>query len=250
MILAPGAFAGSAFQVTQFDSADPVAEGLGVTYTMTVTNTTSFTEELWLGTLVTKIDSDASVANPYLSIEATQGSCAVDPPDSYGYTGASCALGPVAGGASVQVRGAVQANFSMRHLATVFNCDPSVGFCPPFFTSGEPTTVTHAPSLSGSNKIRVRGLPEGCATADFKAKAKAKAPGVRSVTATLSGPRNEFGSPLEGSGFSDRIAKKQGRRVTANVPAARLRDGFWDLTFLALRKGAPNLKRTATFQAC
>ncbi|MGH2986101.1 MAG: hypothetical protein ACRDLO_05370 [Solirubrobacterales bacterium] len=249
LALAPAAFA-AAFEVAQVDSADPVAEGAAVTYTITVTNTLSSTEELWLGTLVTKIDSDASVPNPYLSIESTQGSCAIDPPSSFGYAGASCALGPVAGGASVGVRGVVQANFSMRHLATVFNCDPSFGSCFPFFSSGEPTTVIHAPTLSGSEKIRVRGLPASCATTDFKAKAKAKAPGVRSMTATLSGPRNEFGSPLEGSGFSDRIAKKQGRRVKANVRAARLRDGFWELTFLALRKGAPNLKRTATFQAC
>ena len=248
------AFAPAAFgapTVTQVDSQDPVPRGENVIYTMTVTNSGG-PEEVWLSTLTTKAGSDASVPNPYISLTSSQGSCTIDPPNSHGYTGGECALGTVSTGASVQVQGVVQANYSMDHRAVLFlGCDPSGGgSCFPFFTDGERTTVTHPPTLSGSEKIRVTGLPPGCATSAFTAKAKAKAKGVRSMTATLSGPRNEFGGHVDGDSFSGRIARKAGSRLKAKVPAETLDDGFYKLTFLALRKGVPNLKTAATFQVC
>jgi hypothetical protein len=237
----------AAVTITQDDSPDPVNSGQNVTYSMTVSSSTG--DELWLGTLTTKPDSDAAVANPYFSISASQGSCSVDPPDSYGYTGGSCYLGNVPAGGSVSIQGVVQANWSMRHLVTLFYCDPYASpTCGPFFTSGEITGVIHPPSLSGSQKFKVSGFPPGCVTDAFTARAKAKGEGVRSVSATLSGPKNEYGGPAEGASGTERIAKKPGRKVKAEI--ADLEAGFWELTFLALRKGAPNFKRTLTFQVC
>ncbi len=242
--------ASAAVTVTQDDSPDPVTSGNNVTYSITVTSSAD-QPELWLSTLTTKPDSDAAVANPYVAISASQGSCTVDSL-SHGYSGGSCSFGPVAAGASVSVQAVVQANYSMKHLATLHYCDPNSGsnICGPVNASGEWTGVIHPPSLSGSQKIKVSGFPPGCVTDPFTAKARAKGEGVRSVSATLSGPKNEYGGPAEGASGSgsERIAKKPGRKVKTEI--ADLEAGLWELTFLALRKGAPNFKRTLTFQVC
>jgi hypothetical protein len=112
------------------------------------------------------------------------------------------------------------------------------------------TSVIHAPALSGSKKISVKGLPSSCASADFKAKAKAKAQGVKSVTASLSGPRDEYGVPADGFKGAKKLAKKKGKKVKAKVKAGSLKNGFYELSFLAARKGSPDLKRTVTVQVC
>jgi Domain of unknown function DUF11 len=240
--------AAAALTVSQVESADPVSESEQVTYTMTVGNTgPDPVENVALQVTATKTNDESPVDNPYLSLTPTQGSCTLD---AGSFSGGRCALGTLAVGASSQVTGVVQANFSMANVATVFLCDPSGQFCFDNGTSTEKTTVVHGPSQSGSNKVKIRGMPADCASGTFKARAKAKPRKVRSVLATISGPRDEYGVPLNGYKGPRKLAKKKGRRVKAKVKAGNLRDGFYELIFHAQRKGKPTLKRTATFQVC
>jgi hypothetical protein len=238
-----------AVTVSQTESADPVAEGAQVTYAMTVTNSGAAVDGIVLDVIATKPNDASPVDNPYVSLTASQGSCALG---AGSFSGGRCALGSLAAGAAATVTGVVEANFSMRNVATLAACDATGEFCFPIDggTSSEETTVNHPPSLTGSKKISIKGLPAACASSTFKAKAKVKAPSVRSVTASISGPRDEFEDALDGFAPPKRVAKKKGRKVKAKVKAGTLRDGFYELTFLAQRKGKPNLKRTATFGVC
>ena len=240
--------ASAAVSVTQTESADPVAEGTSVTYTVTLTNTGAQVDNARLTVQTMKSTDESPVENPYLSLTSTQGSCALN--TGGGFTGGQCAIGALAGGASVQVVGTVQADFSMQHVASLASCDATGEFCFPQTSSSETTTVTHAPTFSGSKKIKVTGLPAQCASSTFKAKAKAGASGVKSVAASISGPRDEFGIPASGFKPPKQLAKQKGKKVKAKVQGATLPDGYYELAFLALRKGSPNLKRTVTFQVC
>jgi hypothetical protein len=247
--LALAGSAAAAVTVSQVESADPVEEGGQVTYTMTVANSGAAVEGIVLDVVATKPTDASPVENPYLSLTASQGSCALG---AGSFTGGRCSLGTLGAGAGATVTAVVEANFSMRNVATLAACDSTGEFCFPVDggTSSEETTVTHPPSLAGSKKIKIKGLPAACASSTFKAKAKVKAPSVRSVTASISGPRDEFDDALDGFEPPQRLGKKKGRKLKAKVKAGTLPDGYYELTFLAQRKGKPNLKRTATFGVC
>lgn len=251
-LLSWAAPAAAADDVTQTDSPDPVQQGQNVTYSITVTNNFSEADELWLSTLVTKQGSDAAVDNPYVSIDSSQGSCAPDPPGLYGdYKSATCSLGTMAPGAVVTVTAVVKANHSMDHSATTSDCDPlASSFCYPIFTDFESTSVTVPPSISGSPKIVITGLPASCASSDFKLKAKAKPRSVRNMVVSLSGPRNENGGLIDGViSTSGRIGKEKGRKIKVPIDAASMDAGFYKLTFLALKKGG-KLKTKVNFEVC
>ena len=97
--------------------------------------------------------------------------------------------------------------------AALFDCEPGNPGCGPLQVDTERTTVIHPPVLTGSPKIAIRGLPAGCASSDFKAKAKAKPRKVRSIAVSLSGPRDEFGGLIDGVVSSlGRIASRRAAR--------------------------------------
>jgi hypothetical protein len=111
----------------------------------------------------------------------------------------------------------------------------------------EDTSVYYEPELSGSKKIKLRGLPDGCATRDFTVRARVQVANVRRVTATLSSPQTEWGGRLGGGRKREQVRDDQ---LNFEVPAETLKDAHYDLKFVATRKGAPNLKRTVEFQVC
>jgi hypothetical protein len=233
--------------VIQRDSADEVAPGTVVTYTMTVTNTTGVPEHLGLGTLLTRYHSDASVDDPYLSIQPSQGSCAIAPLDSYGYASAECDLGTIAPGATVTVVDSVKANFSLDHLASTGDCDMfGCGSGGPI--SAESTFVVHPPEVTGSPKLEFSGVPTPCADRDFVVKVKARGHGVRRMTASLSGPRDEFGHIAGDLDFNP--PKSHGAKLKVKLDAEHFDPGYYRLTALALRGPKPKLKGSTTFLVC
>jgi hypothetical protein len=233
--------------VAQHDSADPVAPGTIVTYTMTVTNTTGAPEHLWLGTLLTRYHSDAAVDDPYLSIRSSQGSCAIAPLDSFGYASADCDLGTLAPGATATVTDSVRANFSLEHLASTSDCDPNLcGTTGPI--SSATTFVIHPPEAGGSPKLHFSGIPSPCADRDFTLKVKASGRGVRRMTAALSGPRDEFGHVVGDLDFKS--PKSHGAKLSVNLDAGHFDPGYYRLTALALRGPKPKLKGSTTFLVC
>jgi hypothetical protein len=242
---APAALASE--DVTQRDSADPVAPGTTVSYTMAVTNTTGAPERLWLGTLLTRYHSDAAVDDPYLSIQSSQGSCAIAPLDAYGYASANCDLGTLAPGATVTVVDSVRADFSLEHLASTGDCDPNLcGSTGPL--SSEATFVIHPPAVSGSRKLHFSGVPTPCADRDFVLRVKASGHGVRRMTASLSGPRDEFGHIVGDLDFNTPTSR--GSKLKVRLDAEHFDPGYYRLTALALRGGKPKLKGSTTFLVC
>ena len=231
--------------VVQHDSADPVAPGTTVTYTMTVTNTTGAPEHLWLGTLLTRYHSDAAVDDPYLSIQPSQGSCAIA--QDQGYAAADCDLGVLAPATTVTVVDSVRANFSLEHLASTSDCDPSLCGTTGAL-SDETTFVLHPPEVSGSPKLRFSGVPTPCADRDFALKVKASGRGVRKMTASLSGPRDEFGHIVGDLDFL--TPKSRSNKLTVKLAAGHFDPGYYRLTALALRGPKPKLKGSTTFLVC
>ena len=111
------------------------------------------------------------------------------------------------------------------------------------------TQVDYPTEFSGSNKIKLTGVPATCTNSDFKAKAKVKAKKVTRTYAYLKGPKSEFGTPLPVSGGQGRIAKKKGRKLKVTIQAGTARPRLLRAQIAAKRKGG-QLKRTATFQVC
>jgi hypothetical protein len=204
---------------------------------------------LWISTLATKPSSDVAVPNDYLSISASEGSCGLGATNT-GYGGATCSFGAIPAGGSISVQAVVQTDYSMDHRVALFDCDPKPNLygCNPREIDIENTVVIHPATLIGSEKIRIRGYPaDGCVTGAFTAKAKAKDPKVRSVSASIAGPKNEYGI-RSGPSSNEQLGKKPGQKFNAKIGG--LDPGFYSLTFLALRKGGPSLTRILKFQVC
>lgn len=177
--------------------------------------------------------------NPYLAFAPTD-SCARDRWDTkFGtYYFLNCNL-PLAPNESVQVYSTVQINESMDHNAFVDGAGSAVV-----------TTLVDAPPVkSGSKKIKVKGLPDGCASSDFSLKAKAR--GAKKIVATLRGPLNADGKPEDG-GFSDsrKLETAKGAKLKAPVDVGKLESAYYEIKLAAKYDGKPKQKASVLFQSC
>ena len=233
--------------VTQTESADPVDRGALVTYTVTMTNEGTETFDgvgLDLFSL-TPGGAGAVPANPYRSVSQSQGTCAISPAGEYQQV--LCSLGSLAPGASAQVTAAVEAHESMDHVAGLLRCDFGPESCvatsdqDPFDDEvRERLTVIVPPRISGSPKVKLKGLPEGCVDGDVVIKVKAKGSKVKEIKAKLIG-RN----------VSERLGRSSGRKLKFTLPGSALEQArFYELNVNVTRKGGPGFKRTVELQAC
>jgi hypothetical protein len=222
--------------LSQRDSADPVQPGALVTYTVSVRNVGSdptpphFTVEL----AAFGIDSNKAVNNPYRSARSTKGTCEITntdaaDPGSYGYKWVDCTIGVLAPGATATITAVVEMNESMDHDVGVLE---GAEYTP---LPRERTTVSTPATVRGSTKIKLKGLPQGCATGDFTLKAKAKPNDVKKMVAALEGKKLE-------------VVKDD--KLKATVPATELEYGFHDLKLSAKRESGAKLKTAVTFQRC
>lgn len=238
-MLALPAFAQADFRValSQKESADPVKPGDLETYDVTVRNVGSdtlfpdFTVEL----SGFAPDSSRAVNNPYRSVTPSQGSCVItntdaSNPGEYGYKWTDCTLGALAPGATATIKAVVEMHESMDHWVDVLYGGAEYNF--PVF---ETTTVSTPATVSGSRKIRVKGLPDGCVKDDFELNARAKTRGVKKMVAALEGHKLDV---------------VKAKRIKVDVPVADLEPGFHDLKLSAKREHGSKLKSTVTFQRC
>ena len=233
--------------VTQTESADPVDKGALVTYTATMTNEGTETfDGVGLDLFSLSPGGSAAVpANPYRSVSQSQGQCAISPAGEYQQV--LCSLGSLAPGASAQVTAVVEAHESMDHVAGLLSCDFDPESCQATtdedFTDDEVRerlTVIVAPVISGSPKVKLKGLPDGCVAGDVGIKAKAKGPKVKEIKAKLIG-RN----------VSERLGRSSGRKLKFTLPGSELEQArIYELNVNVTRKGARGLKRTVELQAC
>ena len=250
---APAPAALGASQVSQTESTDPVIEGSTVTYTTTIVNGETDSRMVSLSILLIKAETDGAVDNPLLSATASQGSCAIETPETYfGYWHLSCDLGILGPGAIATVTDTARANYSMSRLADADLCllgTPGTVPCDRAFDA-EDTTVIHPPEMAGSPKLKFSGLPATCATDDFTIKVKSKAAGVRNLSAQFAGPFNEYGSRAIGGADFPPTEKQKGSKLKLKVPVHEFQASFYRVAVLALRGGAPKLKARVTFEVC
>jgi hypothetical protein len=244
--------ASSDLAITQAPSAKVVAAGETVTFAITVTNQGSEPYESVFVSLSSLRGHGLGANNPYLSVSTSQGVCSdVSGPayGSYYYTWV-CELGPLASGGSARITAAVKVNDSMNHFASLLPNAHEGGFQDQNNTNNEAVdriSASTPPTLSGSKKIKLTGLPAGCASGDFTLHAATKVKGVKKMAASLFLGFDEEG---EGQTWQKVVS---GNRLAAKVPISRLvpeLGASYELKVKAKRGGAKPLKATVTFQLC
>jgi hypothetical protein len=228
------------FQVTMTGDPGPIPKGQSANYVTTVQNVGSESGNAELQLSSYRVDGERPVPNPYLDFSASTGSCERAQWDTkFGtYYFLNCVL-PLAPNQSAQVHSTVQINESMDHNSFVSGGG-----------SAEVTTLVNAPPVkSGSKKIKVKGLPDGCASGDFKLKAKAR--GAKKIVATLRGPLNADGKPEDG-GFSDtrKLETAKGAKLKAPIDVGKLESAYYEIKLAAKYDGKPKQKASVLFQSC
>jgi hypothetical protein len=202
-------------------------------------------DQMEVGLLALRAGSQKAVPNDYLSITTTQGSCTTDPVEPpFNYRSVSCQLGDVPAGGSVQIVTTVRINESMDQLSSIL-AGATSGI---FHSDSARVRAIYPPRVSGSNKIKLKGLPDGCVDRDFKLTASSK--GAKKITASLAGPYDEWHDRLQGSGFSGKIGAEKGSKLKLDVPLERERAGFYDLKLAAKFENKPKQKTEVNIQRC
>jgi hypothetical protein len=232
--------------ITQSASAARVGTGKTVTYTAIVTNHgTESVSNAYPSLFPNKPGTVLDAENPYQSAVPSQGVCGFGISEPFGGHNAVCDLGPLAPGESASVVAVARINEAADHNARLARSCESLAppSCRYDYQDGNVSNDWVEVSTSivtGSKKISIQGLPEGCATDDFTVTAKARGKGVNRVTAEL-----------RGGGIRERLAQSKGKRVSATVEVAGLRSGEnYVITVKANLEAGKTLKATASFERC
>ena len=237
--------------VSQTQSASVVAKGGLVTFTVDVKNLGTVADEgvfIELGSLV---EHGRAADAPYQSFTTSQGTCADQSSEAYGmlYHFIVCELGPLAPGASARITAVAQVNQSANFAAILLPNAHEGGYQDGNNSNNEAggrVTVSVPPTVVGSKKIKVSGLPTGCATGDFTIHAVAKARKVKKMVASF----------LTWNGSEGETWKRtvSGKRLTAKIPVSTLANElgrFYKLKIKAKIRGTSRfLTTTVTFQPC
>lgn len=243
--------------VEQSASSTLVKKGDTVTIDLTVKN--DGTEAVPPGIGVEMIGlggGDVITENPYVSVSPSQGSCT----QVHGSSSVEfCSIGELAAGATMHITAVVRMEETMNH---------DVGFIPED-GSGQPGNGEYAdsnphndgqflkisasspPVLTGSSKIHLPGLPEGCFSGDFQLHVVVAAPAVKKVAASLF-----LGFDQEGVG-QEWQKTAHGSQLRATVPISQMLEyrhpyaaTVYKLKIKARVHGGSRLKRTVEFQLC
>jgi hypothetical protein len=239
--------------ISQSASANVVKQGETVTIAVKVDNVGSEGTPSGVGVgLVGLGGGDRITDNPYLSSSTTQGTCA---DETVGQDPVLfCRLGPVATGASVRITAVVRMNETMNHAASLDEENGNETYADYNLLNNSSfmkVSASSPPVVTGSKKIQLPGLPDGCVEGDFPLTVVVAAPGVKKVVASLF---LGFGKGGVGGGDWQRVAR--GPRLRATVPASRISEPgptigrTYKLKVKARLKGGTRLKRTVEFQLC
>jgi hypothetical protein len=223
----------------------PVPKGQIATYTGAVTNQGDGPESegslLYLNSY--RVNGDRPVPNPFQSVESTRGGCEIRrTSSSFGdYHSATCSIANLAPGESLQVTARIEINESMD----LYGSSDTLSSNTPDVT----TLVDAPPEVSGSKKIKLRGLPPSCASKDFTLKASAKR--AKKITAALIGPLNAEGKPPAGeSSKSKHLASANGAKLKAPVDVGKLGPAYYEIKLAAKYQDRPKQKASVLFQRC
>lgn len=236
--------------ISQTQSATVVDKGGLVTFTADVKNVGTVNNETVFVELSSLANHGRGADDPYQSFSTTQGTCADRSGAAYGtvYHLIVCELGPLAPGASARITAVVKANESANYSADLLPSAFEGGYQDADNSNNAVAgrvTASTPPVVSGSKRIKLTGLPTGCAPGDFTFRAVAKAPGIKKMKAALF---------FFVEGESQTWTKTaNGHRLTAKVPVSRLSNElglFYKLVIKAKRGGGKRLTTTVTFQPC
>jgi Domain of unknown function DUF11 len=235
--------------VSQSASSQVVKRGETVTITVTVDNRgTVASSGVGVG-MAGLGGGDKVTNNPYQSFSATQGTCTDEP--AGGVAQLFCKVGSLALGASARITVVVKMEETMNHFAAL-----ETEFGGEYEDANIPNDVSFMkvaasapPVVTGSKKIKLPGLPEGCVSGDFPLKVIAAAHGVKKISASLF-----LGFGKEGGGGEWQHIG-HGSRMETTVPASRVEpgpilDAVHKLKIKVRLKGGTRLKRTVEFQLC
>jgi hypothetical protein len=253
LALPAAAQASNDLAIKQVPSAKLVKPGETVNFKVTISNQGTEAYEAVFSSLSSLRGRGQGANNPYFSFSTSKGTCVETSGPAYGYYyyHYTCEHGPLAPGASLQITATVKVNESMNHFASLLPNPHEGGFQDDDNSNNEAVdriTVSTPPTLSGSKKIKLRGLPTGCATGDFTLRATTKVRRVKKMAASM-----WLGFDEEGEGQEWQKVVK-GRRLVAKVPVSRLEEtelgATYKLKVKAKRGGAKALKSTVTFTLC
>jgi hypothetical protein len=252
--LAVPAAAQASFDVSveQTVSTHQVAPGGTVKITATVKNVGSEAAPEVGVELNSLAAHGAGADNPYQSVTVSQGTCTIESGQAYGYTYhfTPCKLGELAPGASVRIEATVQINQTAVHSVVLLGRGGEGLATDDNFQNNQVSdriTVSSPPVVTGSKKIKISGLPKGCASGDFTLTASSSAKGVKKMRVSLFLGFNDEG---EGGEFQ-KTAK--GHRIAAKVPVSRITfelGKVYTLKIKAKRGSAGALVSTVSFQIC
>jgi Domain of unknown function DUF11 len=238
--------------IGQSASATVVKPGESVTFAITISNRGTEPPP-YSGEAIVDVTSFSGhgqpANNPYLSFSTSQGSCVNEPAGAYQQL--ICQLGPIAPGASARITAVVKVNETMNHNVTLLPNTQEGGYEDGDNSNNQANTkvtVSVPPTVTGSKKIKLPGLPGGCVSGDFKLMVVPAVGDVKKIVASLFLGFDETG---EGRTWQKVTA---GRTLKATVPASQIfnpqLNKLYKLKVKVRRKGGGVLKRVVEFQRC
>jgi hypothetical protein len=236
--------------ITQTESATVVDKGGLVNFSVDVENVGTENDEAVFAELGSLAAFARGADTPFQSFSTSQGTCADRSAPAFGtvYHFIVCELGALAPGASAHISATVKVNQSAVFSSFLLPNAFEGGYTDANNSNnhdGARVTASSPPVITGSPKIKVTGLPKGCASDDFTFTARAKVPGVKKMKAVLF-----YWEGSEGVTWT-RVAK--GNRLKAKVPVSRLPNELgktYKLKIKAKRGGGKRLTRTVEFELC
>ena len=237
--------------VTQTQSATVVPKGGLVTFTVDVKNLGTLEDEGVFVEFDSLVDHGRAADTPFQSFTTSQGTCADRSSEAYGmiYHFIVCELGPMAPGASARITAVAKVNESANFSTYLLPNAYEGGYLDGNNSNnaaGARITASVPPTVVGSKKIKVTGLPAGCATGDFTLHAVAKAKKVKKMVASFLTWNGSEGESWE--------KRANGKRLTAKIPVSELSNElgrFYKLKIKAKIRGTSRfLTTTVTFQPC
>jgi Domain of unknown function DUF11 len=250
LVASPGsAQAAPDLAISQTQSASVVSKGAQVTFDAVIRNVGTETYPAVFAEMSSLGGHGSGADDPYVSASTTQGVCTIKSGSAYGYVYhfVVCELGSLAPGASVHITATVQANQSANYFANLLPNAYEGGYQDNDNSNNAASgrvTVSIPPTITGSKKIKLTGLPAGCATGDFTFRATAKVAGVKKMKASIFFPGPEGGSWAKTA---------TGATLKGTIPVSRLSDElglFYKLKIKAKRGGGKHLTKVVEFQPC
>jgi hypothetical protein len=209
--------------VTETVSTHVVKPGGLVTVTATVKN--FGTEPPPYGNVYVELDSLADHAYgadaPYRSANPSVGSCNIQSGEAFGttYHYVVCDLGALAPDDSAQITATMQVNQSIHHGAVLLPSPYEGGYTDDKNSnnaSGDRIAIDKPPTITGSKKLKLQGVPNGCFSGDFTLRAVAKGTHVKKMMASIYLGLDEIG---DGQFFKK---VQNGTHLVAKIPVSQI----------------------------